>query len=86
MSELTRAIEIINEARQSHVEWRDHLADPRGCSACTHDVVGLVMTSAYQQEWVDKYDLVLSVLDRQNARPVAQPTQGPPVFLERDRP
>lgn len=81
--ERAEAIAIIEEARQSHVWWRDHFNEiaGRGCESCGVETHNLIGNAPEQQEWVEKYDLVLRVLGRPTARPVPQPTQGPPVFL-----
>lgn len=76
-TELEEAIAIIEEARQSHVWWRDHLnkiADV-GCESCGVETHKLVGDAPEQHMWVEKYDLVLRALKSVN-RAVPQPSHA----------
>lgn len=64
MSNITRAIEYIEDCRHSHVWWSEHLAsDP--ALAADPEPQGGVGDIAHHDMWVERYDAVLKILRRE---------------------
>lgn len=58
---ISRSIECMKEARDTHEKWAVHLR-AGGCVCCTDDVRKNVGDVEHHQKWVENYDLVLSIL------------------------
>jgi hypothetical protein len=56
---------IIAEGKQSHIQWRDHLAACPGCEECRR--LGIDWSAAREDEWVAKYDALRRTLDDMDA-------------------
>ena len=69
---VTKALEYLYEARESHVLWRDHLRWHEDnpdlvCEHCASTKTGEAFAngrwdSAQEQMWIDRYDNIISVV------------------------
>lgn len=71
-TDVERAIAYIEECRMTHVRWADYLRSDADLAA-DPEPQGPVGGAEVHDEWVEKYDHVLSVL-RQTKRPPALST------------
>lgn len=59
MNDLDVAIRRVEESKDSHVKWRDHL---NVCTYCQEFPPVYVQTAEEHQQIIDEYDVVLRVL------------------------
>lgn len=73
--QIVQAITDIQEARESHAQWANHLRNEKHalCAGCD-DFAAHIGNAEYHDEWIAKYDNVISVLARVpfTAAPVEQ--------------
>ncbi len=76
MADLVKIREMTVEARESHVQWRDHYAAHEAsgvpCDRCREFPQD--RNPAYEQRWIDYYDDLLALLARWTPRSVKPPT------------
>ena len=57
--DLATALGWLEEARTSHVAWRDHVA-AHGEDCCNDPIKSMDWT--HEQKWIDRYDALIALL------------------------